>query len=87
MRQWTNDLTFKLLEKIQARKSLLLDPKLRRRMVYSEVAEEFQVSALEGFFSHEDFFSMYCGSQVKLVYILQFLENHLKKRMFSSYYM
>ena len=42
-RMWTNDLTYKLLEKVQLRKAMLLDPKLRRRMVYADVAVEFQV--------------------------------------------
>lgn len=45
LRMWTNEMTYKLLEKVQRRKQMLLDPKLRRRMVYADVAQEFQVIA------------------------------------------
>ncbi|XP_018013207.1 uncharacterized protein LOC108670258 [Hyalella azteca] len=42
LRLWTHELTQRLLQKVQQRKRLLLDPKLRRRTVYAEVAAEFQ---------------------------------------------
>ncbi|KAF2349347.1 hypothetical protein FHG87_019894 [Trinorchestia longiramus] len=43
LRLWTHDLTQRLLQKVQQRKRLLLDPKLRRRMVHAEVSREFQL--------------------------------------------
>jgi len=39
---WSNELTFKLLEKVRLRRDLFADPKFRRRSMYEQVAAEFQ---------------------------------------------